>query len=119
MVLYLTVLYSDWMNVAALKYRDFRFYLGGNIFALNALWMQRVTIGWIAWDLTASSSFVGFIAFMNFAPTLVSGPLFGVWIDRVRVKRAALVTQSLMMTIALAILFLFSLAISTSSPMAV
>lgn len=111
MVLYLTVLYSDWMNVAALKYRDFRFYLGGNIFALNALWMQRVTIGWIAWDLTASSSFVGFIAFMNFAPTLVSGPLFGVWIDRVRVKQAALATQSFMLAIALAIYVLFSLGL--------
>ncbi|NKB54530.1 MAG: MFS transporter [Rhizobiaceae bacterium] len=96
------------MNVAALSFRDFRLYLGGNIFALNALWMQRVTIGWIAWDLTASSSFVGFIAFMNFAPTLVSGPLFGVWIDRVRVKRAALVTQSLMLAIAAAIYLLFS-----------
>ena len=96
------------MNTSALRFRDFRLYLGGNIFALNALWMQRVTIGWIAWDLTASSSFVGFIAFMNFAPTMLSGPFFGVWIDRVRVKQAAQVTQSLMLAIALTIYLLFS-----------
>ena len=96
------------MNTSALRYKDFRLYLGGNLFALNALWMQRVTIGWIAWDLTASASFVGFIAFLNFAPTMVSGPLFGVWIDRVRVKQAAKVTQSLMLMIALTIYLLFN-----------
>ena len=97
------------MNISALSFRDFRIYLGGNIFALNALWMQRVTIGWIAWDLTASASFVGFIAFANFAPTMITGPLFGVLIDRVRVTRAAMVTQFLLLAIALAFYLCFIL----------
>ncbi|MEP2630766.1 MAG: MFS transporter, partial [Rhizobiaceae bacterium] len=96
------------MNISALRFRDFRLYLIGNVFALNALWMQRVTIGWIAWDLTGSSSFVGFIAFLSFAPTMLTGPLFGVWIDRVRVKRAGMITQSSMLAIALVTYFLFS-----------
>ena len=107
------------MNTSALRFRDFRLYLGGNLFALNALWMQRVTIGWIAWDLTASSSFVGFIAFLNFAPTMVSGPLFGVWIDRVRVKQAAKVTQSLMLAIALTLYFLFSMGLLNTVALAI
>lgn len=92
--------YRTPMNLAALSFRNFRIYLGGNIFSLNALWMQRVTIGWIAWDLTQSASFVGLIAFLNFAPTMVTGPLFGVLVDRVNVKQAARVTQSLMLAIA-------------------
>ena len=61
------------MNLAALKFRDFRIYLLGNIFALNGLWMQRLTIGWIAWDLTGSASFVGLVAFVNFVPTIIAG----------------------------------------------
>ena len=45
--------YRFGMNLSALSFRDFRIYLGGNLFASNALWMQRVTIGWLAWDLTS------------------------------------------------------------------
>jgi len=63
--------------------------------------MQRVTVGWIAWDLTSSAAFVGFVAFANFAPSMIAGPLFGVLIDRVQVKQAALVTQFLSFVIAL------------------
>jgi MFS family permease len=89
------------MNISALSFRDFRIYLVGNLFASNALWMQRVTVGWIAWDLTSSAAFVGFVAFANFAPSMIAGPLFGVLIDRVQVKQAALVTQFLSFVIAL------------------
>ena len=89
------------MNISALSFRDFRIYLVGNLFASNALWMQRVTVGWIAWDLTSSAAFVGFVAFANFAPSMIAGPLFGVLIDRVKVKHAALVTQFLSFVIAL------------------
>ena len=70
------------MELSALKFKDFRVYVAGNIFSLNALWMQRITIGWIAWELTSSATFVGFIAFINFVPSMIMGPLFGVLIDR-------------------------------------
>ena len=53
------------MNLAALRFHDFRIYMIGNIFALNGLWMQRLTIGWIAWELTGSASFVGLVAFIK------------------------------------------------------
>ncbi|MDG2406112.1 MAG: MFS transporter [Paracoccaceae bacterium] len=99
------------MNLSALNFRDFRIYLGGNLFAVNALWMQRVTIGWIAWDLTSSATFVGFIAFLSFAPSMVTGPLFGVLIDRVRLKQAAKLTQLLLFTIALGFYLFFTFGI--------
>ena len=99
------------MNISALSFRDFRIYLGGNLFASNALWMQRVTIGWVAWDLTSSAAFVGFVAFANFAPSMIAGPLFGVLVDRVRVKQAALITQFLSFIIALGfyVFFIFGI----------
>ena len=101
--------YLAQMNFVALQFRDFRIYLIGNMFALNGLWMQRVTIGWIAWDLTGSASFVGFIAFVNFAPAMVTGPFFGVLIDRIRVQRAAMTTQVSLFLLALALFSSFVL----------
>lgn len=96
------------MNLAAIRFRDFRIYLIGNVFALNGLWMQRLTIGWLAWDLTGSASFVGSVAFINFAPTIVVGPFFGVMVDRIRIRRAAMITQSFLCVLALILLFSFS-----------
>ncbi|MDA0223943.1 MAG: MFS transporter [Proteobacteria bacterium] len=82
------------MNISALKSRDFRAYMSGNIFALNGYWIQRITIGWLAWDLTGSAAFVGLVAFLNYAPTMFLGPFFGVFADRVRLKPIAVLAQS-------------------------
>ena len=107
------------MNLAALQFRDFRIYLIGNIFALNGLWMQRLTIGWIAWDMTGSASFVGLVAFVNFAPTIVAGPFFGVLVDRIRIRRAAIITQSFLCGLALLLFLSFSAGILGPSLLAV
>ena len=103
--------YRFGMNLSALSFRDFRIYLGGNLFASNALWMQRVTIGWLAWDLTSSATFVGFVAFINFAPSMIIGPFFGVLTDRVRIKQAAKVTQLLSFMLALGFYLFFTFGI--------
>lgn len=95
------------MNISALKSGNFRLYLAGNIFAVNALWMLRVTVGWIAWDTTGSASFVGLIAFLYFAPTIMAGPLFGVLTDRVNVRHASLIVQSFVMALSGLLLALF------------
>jgi MFS family permease len=96
------------MNLAAVRFRDFRIYLIGNIFALNGLWMQRLTIGWIAWELTGSASFVGLVAFINFAPTIFAGPFFGVLVDRIRIRQAAIITQSVLFVLAIVLFLSFS-----------
>ena len=89
------------MNIDALRSRSFRIYLFGNLFAVNAFWMQRITIGWIGWDLTESAGFVGLLALLYFAPTVVTGPVFGVLIDRVNVAAAGFATQALLMVLTL------------------
>ena len=83
------------MNLGALKSRNFRAYVFGAAFGLLAIWMQRITIGWLAWEMTESASFVGAVAFLLFAPSIVLSPLFGVWVDRWRVKHTMLVLQSI------------------------
>lgn len=96
------------MNLGALKYRQFQIYLAGKTFALNSLWMLRMTFGWLAWDITGSASFVGLIAFLFFAPTLLVGPLFGVLIDRIRVQYAAVVTQSLLLVLTITLYWAYN-----------
>ncbi|SFK92805.1 MFS transporter [Shimia haliotis] len=83
------------MNLGALKSSNFRAYVAGSAFGLLAIWMQRITVGWLAWDMTGSATLVGAVAFFMFAPSIVLSPLFGVWVDRMNVKRAVLVVQTL------------------------
>ncbi len=83
------------MNLSALQFPQFRRFMAANIITLNGLWVQRITMGWIAWALTGSASFVGLIAFLSYVPSMLTGPFFGVLVDRINVRRAALTTQSL------------------------
>ena len=99
------------VNLSALNSRNFRLYLAGNLFALNAMWMLRIIVGWLAWDLTGSASFVGLIALVYFLPTIFLGPLFGVLIDRSDVRRAAIVVQALFLCAALGLWFVQHLEI--------
>ncbi len=89
------------MNLAALKSPSFRAYLFTVHVALQGFWAQRVITGWLAWDLTGSAAFVGMVAFLNFAPTLLSGPFFGVIADRIDVRRASIFIYFLVFLISL------------------
>ena len=84
------------MNLVALKSPSFRLYFLGGLFAVNGLWIMRILIGWMAWELTASASFVGFVAALSLLPTFLTGPFFGVLIDRANIKLAAIGTNSSM-----------------------
>lgn len=80
----------------AFRDRQFRLFFGGIFFAVQAIWIQRVTLGWLAWERTGSAAVVGVVASLSLAPALVAGPLFGVLADRVDIRRAAFVTNGLM-----------------------
>jgi len=102
------------MNLSALKSPGYRLYLIGNVFGMNANWIVRLVIGWLAWDLTKSPSFVGFVSFLSFSPVLLGGPFFGVITDRVELRTAMLFVQ---FTVAgLAALLLGVLAMDAMSP---
>ena len=71
------------MRFPALQSKDFVLYTAGNASAMVALWINRVIIGWLGWELTGLASWVGLLAFFLFAPTIVASPLFGVLLDRI------------------------------------
>ena len=45
-------------------------------------WMQRIALGWIMWELTGSTTWLGLLALAELAPGLVFGPLGGVLADQ-------------------------------------
>ena len=77
------------MPAAVLKNRNFFIYLVGSTFSLHGLWIQRVAIGWLAWELTESETWLGIIALSEFLPIMLFGPLFGVLADRLHRKTIA------------------------------
>ena len=89
--------------MSVLAYPGFRAYFLAAIPLVHALWAQRVTMGWLAWEASGSAGFVGLVAATGLMPMLVSGPIFGVLVDRADIRRAiALTTGSLatLMTVA-------------------
>jgi len=80
----------------AFRDRQFTRFFVGVFFAVQAIWVQRVTLAWLAWERTGSAGFVGLVAALGLAPTLVAGPFFGVMADRVDIRRAALTTNGIM-----------------------
>jgi len=84
------------MALLAFSDRQFRLFFIGIFFAVQGIWMQRVTLAWIAWELTDSAGFVGIVAGLSMAPTLVAGPFFGVLADRMDIRTAAFFTNGAM-----------------------
>ncbi|MBY9067228.1 MFS transporter [Hyphomonas sp. WL0036] len=57
-------------------------------------WMQRIALGWIMWELTGSTAWLGLLASAELLPGLFFGPLGGVLSDRIDRKRIVLICQS-------------------------
>ena len=75
--------------------RNFAIYLVGSTFSLHGLWVQRVAIGWLAWELTESETWLGIIALSEFLPIMFFGPFFGVLADRLHRKTVAFVANTI------------------------
>ena len=83
------------MNTSALSSRNYLIYLAGSTVSLHGLWIYRVALGWFAWQLSGSELWVGIVAFTQFAPAVIFGPLFGVLADRFSRRKASLLINSL------------------------
>jgi MFS family permease len=68
-------------------------FFGGSLAAWTGLWMQRVAVGWLAWDLTGSAFWVAMVAFADLAPAVLVSPVAGAIADRVDRLRLSILTQ--------------------------
>jgi MFS family permease len=77
----------------ALSHRDSRIFFAGSMVAWTGLWMQRIAVGWLAWELTGSAFWVGMVAFCDLAPAVVASPLAGAVADRLDRVKLAMASQ--------------------------
>jgi len=61
---------------------NFGIYSAGSAVSLVGMWMQRIAIGWLTWELTGSGLWLGIVAFADFFPVVLVGPIAGAFADR-------------------------------------
>ncbi len=83
-----------------LRQRNFSIYAVGNTISWLGMWMQRLAIGWLSWDLSHSALWVGIISLAQYVPLIVAGPLFGVLLDHSDRRRYALTVNFALMVLA-------------------
>ena len=81
----------------ALRHRDFRLFLFGQVVSLSGTWMQNLAVSWLVYRLTHSAALMGFVGFINHFPVLVLGPIAGLAADRFPRRRIIFCTQALLM----------------------
>lgn len=84
-----------------LAHRDYGLYTLGNGLSLIGMWVQRVAIGWLTWELTNSAAWLGAVAFADLFPSVLIGLIGGVAADRLDRTLVILCCQSLSMVLAL------------------
>jgi MFS family permease len=65
-----------------LRNANYGIYAAGNAVSLIGTWMQRISIGWLTWQLTHSGLWLGIVSFADFFPVMLVGPIAGAAADR-------------------------------------
>ena len=80
--------------LGALRHRNYRLFLFGQIVSTVGTWMQTVALPWLALQLTHNGFLVGLVLAAQFLPVLIGSPFAGVIADRYRKRNVLLLTQS-------------------------
>ena len=86
--------------------RNYRIYVTGNSISLTGTWLQRLAIGWLAWQLTHSGTWLGLVSFADLFPTVVLSPWAGALADRAERVRVIWVSQCIATTQAITLALL-------------
>jgi MFS family permease len=81
--------------LGALRHRNYRLFLTGQIISTIGTWMQSVAMPWLALQLTHNALLVGLVLAAQFMPVLLGSQFGGVVADRYRKRTVLLVTQTL------------------------
>lgn len=85
----------------SLRHPVYRTYMVGHTLAATGRWMKRTAVGWLAWELTESTSWLGIVAFADLMPMMLFVILSGAIADRVGLMRIVKLSQILSGLIAL------------------
>ena len=78
----------------ALSVPLFRRYWLGHTFASVGRWMYRTAVGWLAWELTHSTGWLGVVAFADLVPTVLLAIFSGAFADRLGFMRIIRLSQA-------------------------
>src|SRR5579859_414935 len=87
----------------ALRHRNYRLFFFGQLVSLIGTWMQSVAQGWLVLQLAGKNAdlVLGLTSALQFAPVLLLSVLGGTLADRLPKRNMLVVTQSIMMVLAL------------------
>ncbi len=85
-----------------------RLYTGAQTVSAVGSWMQKTTMGWLAWDLTHSAPWVGALALMELISLLWVAPLAGTLADRRSPYKVFISTQSMLLLSAMTLCLLIT-----------
>lgn len=80
--------------LGALRHRNYRLFLTGQIISTIGTWMQSVAMPWLALQLTHSGFLVGLVLAVQFTPVLLGSQFGGIIADRYGKRKILLATQS-------------------------
>lgn len=85
----------------ALRHRNYRLFFAGQIISFIGTWMQNTAQGWLVYDLTGSSAWLGIVGFLGFLPFSIFALWGGSIADRHDKRRLILTTQTVALLLAL------------------
>ena len=86
---------------AALRHRNFRLFWVGQCISLTGTWMQNIAQAWLVLEITKSAFWLGVVSAVQFLPMLLFSLYAGTLVDRLSKKRVLILTQAIMMVLAL------------------
>lgn len=80
---------------SSLRIHNYRLYVMSQSISNTSVWMQRIAIDWLVFELTGSVTAVGITAGLQFGPMLLFGPFGGVITDRFKKRPTMITTQTI------------------------
>ncbi|MDN3563786.1 MFS transporter [Paeniroseomonas aquatica] len=82
----------------ALSHRDARLFFAASLTSWTGLWVHRIAVTWLAWEMTRSAFWVGMVAFCDLAPAVIFSPIAGAVADRMDRVKLTMASQAVIAT---------------------
>lgn len=91
---------------SALKHRNFKLWFYGQMISLIGTWMQITAQAFLVYELTNSSSYLGYVGFASGIPSWIFMFYGGVVVDRVSRRTVLIITQVALMILSIILAYL-------------
>lgn len=99
-------------TLESLRIRNFRLLLTGSTLTNASMWLQQVTLNWLAYDLTGSGTIIGSVNLVRAVASLGVIPVAGVLIDRLQRRQLLMIQYGwlFLLTLTFGLLLIFGQA---------